>query len=120
MPRGGFRPGAGRKPGSGKTQPEDQLHGRTVYLKQAELEWMEFWFPGGNPTEQLRELMGRARKFWPKGPASSRKDRQGISAKPIKKRRTPKPAECSAPSPRSEPRLQQGNGWAPGARDAAA
>jgi hypothetical protein len=66
--RGGRRPGAGRPP-----LPEDQkVIGESVYLTSAEWAWLELWMPGGNRSEQVRELLERARKFWPSGPARFR------------------------------------------------
>jgi hypothetical protein len=46
-----------------------------VYLTAAEWERLELWHPG-NPSEQLRELLARAARFWPRGPSSNAKDRK--------------------------------------------
>jgi hypothetical protein len=49
--------------------------GRAIYLTAAEWERLALWHPG-NASEQLRELLDRAGKFWPRGPASNASDRK--------------------------------------------
>lgn len=63
--RGGSRPGAGRK-ASGRA-----LVGKKINLSASEWAWLELWHPG-NPSEQIREMLERARRFWPAGPARFR------------------------------------------------
>lgn len=63
---GGKRPGAGRKPtGKAKTF-------RSVGLSESEWAYLELWQTGASPSDQLRELLERAMKFWPSGPAKFR------------------------------------------------
>lgn len=45
---------------------------KTVGLTEDEWRWLEMWLPGASPTSQLQELVERARKFWPAGPAKFR------------------------------------------------
>lgn len=63
--RGGKRPGAGRK----KSADSKSFH--TVGLTPDEWEYLSHW-SSGNKADQLRELLDRARKFWPSGPAKFR------------------------------------------------
>lgn len=42
---------------------------KTVGITEEQWQWLERWRPGGSPSDQLRELLDRAMKFWPGGPA---------------------------------------------------
>lgn len=58
---GGVRPGAGRPPrsetGAGVTV--------SAYLSKEDVAYLEKW--SGSPSTALRDLIDRARKFWPEG-----------------------------------------------------
>lgn len=70
--RGGRRPGAGRKKGTRTVTERNRVIGKTVYLTGEEWAWIETWLPGAaNPTLPLRDVLDRARKFWPNGPTSN-------------------------------------------------
>ena len=56
----------------GRPRKADSLQFRTVGLTQEQWDWLELWFPGGNPTTQLAELFERSQKFWPSGPGAFR------------------------------------------------
>lgn len=64
--RGGARPGSGRK------KKDDTLQWKTVGLTPEQWLWLSTWMPTGSPSNQLRELLERAEKFWPAGPSRFR------------------------------------------------
>lgn len=45
---------------------------KTIGLTAAQWEWLKLWHEHGSPTDQVREMMQRAEKFWPAGPAKFR------------------------------------------------
>jgi len=66
VPRCGV--GRGRPVGTSK---DTSYKWRSVGLTQADWDWLDLWFPGQSPgasSLSLRELVERARKFWPNGP----------------------------------------------------
>lgn len=65
---GGKRPGAGR-PRTGR-HPTTKL-GEKFYLTPADREYLRRWNPEGNGSDQLAELIARARAFWPRGPSTN-------------------------------------------------
>ena len=65
--RGGYRAGAGRK----KSDSSNVY--KTVGLSPSQWAWLNLWFPGGSPSDQVRALLDRSCKFWPAGPAHFRK-----------------------------------------------
>ena len=60
------------KRGRGRPKDPNALQFHTLGLTQAQWEWLALWFPEGNRTAQLQELLERSRKFWPAGPAKFR------------------------------------------------
>jgi hypothetical protein len=44
----------------------------SVSLTQEQWNFIMLWFPTGNPSQALRELLERAVKFWPSGPGRFR------------------------------------------------
>lgn len=61
-----------RKRGRPPLPEGERMEGERVYLRPDDWRWLERWLPGGNPSEQMRELFERARKFWPGGPSRFR------------------------------------------------
>jgi hypothetical protein len=56
----------------GRPKADNPLIFKSLGLTAAQWEWLGLWFPGGNPTEQIRELFERSVKFWPSGPGKFR------------------------------------------------
>ena len=44
----------------------------TIGMTAEQWAWLELWHPGGNRTDQMKDLLYRAQKFWPAGPAKFR------------------------------------------------
>ena len=56
----------------GRPKDPDALKFKTIGLFEWQWQWLALWFPDGNPTNQAQELLDRAVKFWPAGPAKFR------------------------------------------------
>ena len=56
----------------GRPAKDDAFVYVTIGLRPAHWAWLKLWFPGGNPSDQLRALLDRALKFWPSGPVRFR------------------------------------------------
>lgn len=56
----------------GRPSDPNKLVFKTYGLRPDDLAWLEMWFPGGSPTDQLNALIERAKKFWPAGPGRFR------------------------------------------------
>lgn len=52
----------------GRPRSSNPLIFKTVGLTREQWDWLELWFPSGNPTDRLSSLLERATKFWPLGP----------------------------------------------------
>lgn len=64
-------PGRSKQRG-GRPADDDPYIFHSVGLTQSQWEFISLWFPTGNPSQALRELIKRSLKFWPAGPARFR------------------------------------------------
>lgn len=56
----------------GRPRSASSFRFKTVGLEPEDWSWLALWCPDGNQSVQLRELLDRAKKFWPTGPARFR------------------------------------------------
>lgn len=56
----------------GRKKDPNKLQFASYGLRPDRLAWLELWFPGGSPTDQLNALIDRAIRFWPSGPGRFR------------------------------------------------